>query len=804
MPFRCDAATLERLEWPRLARCLSDLAATERASEALRAEDGRALLAETRAGALDLLAETGEMRGLLDAEQVPPFGGIADLRPDVDEAALGSVLSARQLARVLGTLEAAGRLHAFFAERVEQAPRLSDLAGTLPDFAALVRGLRDVITPEGEVRDDASPALRSARRQARSLESEIEGRMAKLLRDASLHPHLQDHFVTTREGRPVLPVRSDARGRVKGIVHDLSSSGTTVFIEPEAVVELGNRLRLAQLDVTREIERLLREATASVATERIAIDAAGVTLEALDCALARGRLSQRVGGSALQSDGRIGLRQLRHPLLILEAGLELDDVVPNDVVLPEEVRGLVISGPNAGGKTVFAKALGLAALSLRAGLHVACEDGSALPLVDAVHADIGDEQDLRSGLSTFSARMANLAQVLEQVDEAALVILDEVGEGTEPGEGAALAQAMLESLVERGASVVATTHFNRLKELAGADARFANASAEFDAETLMPTYRVRVGAPGSSGATWVAERMGVDAAVVRRARALLDSEDRKLESLTRSLSELRQELEAERAEALRVLEQSESARKAYEERLASLRTAREEALGAMKAELEGAFREARDEIGSVMRDLQRGRTGPAANRAQQKLDLVQEKTERVEQEHAEPEPRVDIDWSAVEPGARLRVDGIPGEPVYVEGPDRRGRVVIRGGAARATIDSGRVRRVLAALPKPRQGSARPEGALRIQVPAERAPSDTRSECDLRGLRVDEALDRADAHLQKLLGSGVRQVSFIHGHGTGALRSAIRSWLRELPFVESFEPAPRNQGGDGVTVAVLTH
>lgn len=797
MAFYCDAATLERLEWPRLARCLAALAATERAAEAIRGDDGRGLFAETRASALDLLAETGEMRTLLDAEELPPFGGVADLRALLDEARRGSALGAAELARVMATLEASGRIARFFAERKARAPRLADLADTLPAFAPLVRTLRALITPEGEVRDDASPALRAARRQARSLESEIDGRMAKLLRDAALHPHLQDYFVTTREGRPVLPVRSDARGRVKGIVHDVSSSGTTVFIEPEAVVELGNRLRLAQLDVTRELERLLREATASVAAERTAIEAAGATLEALDRALARGRLSQRLQGSAPAAEARVALRQLRHPLLILEAGLDLGEVVANDIPLFAGVRGLVISGPNAGGKTVIAKAVGLAALSLRAGLHVACEPGSAMPLVDSVHADIGDEQDLRSGLSTFSARMSNLARVLERVDENALVILDEVGEGTEPGEGAALAQAMLEALVDRGAAVVATTHFNRLKELAGSDERFANASAEFDAETLMPTYRVRVGAPGSSGATWVAERMGVDAAVVDRARGLLDSEDRKLESLTRSLSELRQELETERARALEVREESESVRAAYEARLGALRSAREKALAAMKSELESAFREAREEIASVMRDLQSGRSGPAANRAKRRLDETRQKTVRVERAHAEPVEPLHVDWDALEPGARLQVEGIPGEPVYVEGPDRRGRIVVRGGAARTSVAADRVRRVLGALPKPERRTVTP-------VEVERPDEGASSECDLRGLRVDEALDRADAHLQRLLGSGTRQVLFVHGHGTGALRSAIRSWLRGLDCVEGFEPAPRNLGGDGVTVAVLTH
>jgi len=808
MAFHCDASTLERLEWPRLAQGLALQAATERGASAILGEhgDGRSLFAPTRDAVLDALAETSEMRALIDAEQAPSFAGVTDLRAVLDDVGRGVPLSGPELARVRATLEACERLRAFFAAHAQPAPRLADLAGTLPECRGLARQIAGAITPEGELRDDASPELRKARRQVRSLESEIDARMARVLRETALHPHLQDRFVTTREGRPVLPVRADARGRVRGIVHDVSSSGTTVFIEPEAVVESGNRLRIARVDVEREIARLLRALTDAVATHRVDLEALGNTAAALDVAFARGRMSLRLRASApdVAPDAPIELYDLRHPLLLLETDLEFDEVIPNDLVLDDGVRGLVISGPNAGGKTVIAKALGLAALALRAGMHLPCSDGSRMPVLDRVDADIGDEQDLRSGLSTFSARMVNLARIVRDSDARSLVIVDEIGEGTEPGEGAALAQSVLESLVERGARVIATTHFNRLKELAGTDPRFANASAEFDTETLLPTYRVRVGAPGSSGAAWVAERMGLDAGVVARARSLLDGDERKLEALTRSLSELRQEVEAERAQAKVVREQSESARAAWEARIAALRNAREQALDAMRNELDVAFRDAREEIAVVMRDLQHGRETPnaergrAANRASQRLSRTLDRTAAVERAHApEPEAR-DIDWASVEAGARLRVDGIPGEPRYVEGPDRRGRVVVRLGAARTMLAADRVQRVLAAA------APKPVVSRRVDVARSESDDDAVSECDLRGLRVDEAIDRADAHIQRVLGSGVRQVSFIHGHGTGALRGAIRSWLRELPYVDSFEAAGQAQGGNGVTVASLTH
>jgi len=803
MAFLCDAATLERLEWPRLVRALAGCAATRRGAEAC----ARELFAATRAGAQELAEETAEARSLL-AEGAPlGLHEVADLRALMGSLGSGRLPEASQLAEVVRTLRAAGRLRSLLAEHA-RAPRLADLARTLPRLDALRDSIERAVTNEGEVREDATPELRRARRQARDLESEIERRMASLLRQSDIQRHLQEHYATSRDDRPVLPVRADARGQVRGIVHDVSASGTTVFIEPEACIEPGNRLRIARREIEREVERLLRALGDACAAESEAIEATGATLEHIDLALARARLADRLGAQPVEQtdSGSLELRALAHPLLALEAGLP-GGGVPNDVLLEPMTRGLVISGPNAGGKTVLAKAVGLAALSARAGLQILCADGSRMPTFDAVFADIGDAQDLRSGLSTFSARMATLARIVAQSGPHALVILDEIGEGTEPGEGAALAQAALEALVERGATVIATTHFNRLKELAGTDPRFVNACAEFDAATLAPTYRVRVGVPGSSGAVWVAQRMGLQAEVTERARRLMDHEDRKLEALTRSLSELRQELEGEREQAERARLSSDAAREDYERRLERLRAAREQALAAMRSELEEAYREARGEIAEIMRRLQRGdrSDGTAANLAHGELSEIRERVEQTEARHAEPRrreraPRA-LDWERIEPGARLQVSGLAGEAVLVELPDKRGRIVIRCGTGRVTLDRERVQRVLGgARPRPKPTLR----SMHVEIERSEAPEGLSPECDLRGLRVDEALDRADAHLTQVLGSGAESITFIHGHGTGALRSAIREWLRSAPGVAGFEPAAQRAGGDGVTVAKLAH
>ena len=523
---------------------------------------------------------------------------------------------------------------------------------------------------------------------------------------------------------------------------------------------------------------------------------------------ARGRLSRRLDAREpdVSDSARLDLRELRHPLLLLEAGLAPEDVVANDIALLDEARCLVISGPNAGGKTVAAKAVGLAALggargsarSVRAGQRAAALRHRAAP-------SIGDEQDLRAGLSTFSARMANLAAIAAQADPRTLVIADEIGEGTEPGEGAALAQAILEALVERGALVLATTHFNRLKEIAGTDPRFANASAEFDPETLLPTFRIHLGQPGSSGAMWAAQRMGLDPPIVERARELMDREDSRLEALTRGLSELRQELEAERRLALRMREESEAARGAYETRLAALRGAREQALAAMKADLESAFTRARAEIAHVVRDAAARRRGEGARRTRREPRAARAGADPRAHRSRRARPgraRAARAAAARSPTRRWSKARAWSSPACARPrscstpPDKRGRLAVRVGGARTVVARERVLRVLA----PEAGKPREPVRFAVAREVEHEPSSL--DCDLRGLRVDEALERADAALQRLLGRGGGRVVFIHGHGTGALRDAIRAWLRAMPGIAKFEPGGPREGGNGVTVATL--
>ncbi len=800
MSFRVSAKALQRLEWPQLVERLRDHAATPRGRARCAppgdddaSVDPGGLFQADLESARARLAETSEARALLEAGEVPPLGGASDLEPALRRLARGGALGATELldlAATLGVVHATGR---HLTRRAEACPRLAALAARLGDHRELEDDVCAALDAEGAVRDGASPVLAAARADSRRLAGELQRRLSELLHEPAIADCLSDRFVTMRNDRYVLPVRADARGRVHGIVHDASASGTTLFVEPDAVVDLNNRMKQAELEVERETARVLRELSTRAASALPRIEASLDALAEIDLACARGHLSHETAGvePRVELDGVWWLPQLRHPLLPPES------VVPNDLRLGESFRALVLSGPNAGGKTVAMKALALAALSVRAGLHVCASPGARVDLVEALLVDIGDEQDLRESLSTFSAHMANLARIVECATDRTLVVVDEIGAGTDPGEGAALGQAVLETLAEAGARVVATTHFNLLKEMAAVDPRFANACVEFDPETLAPTYRLRLGVAGGSSAAAVAARMGLRSDVLARANALLEREDRRLDRLLAELSSSRAALDTERREAERLRAESESAREEYRAKLLELQARRDKLFRTMRDDLERSFRDAHEEVSGVIRELQRRGTARDAAQARMRLEALEQeaKTAVAALVPAVPEePLPPVDWRHVRPGDPVRVRG-GSTGLVLSLPDRRGRVELQVGGARLVLPAERL-----AAAEPRPSAPRP--AARISLEPAAAPAAELERCDLRGLRVEEALRRVDELLDRALGAGRTQVTFVHGLGSGALRDAIRRHLRECSFVSGFEPGPAEAGGDGLTVARL--
>jgi DNA mismatch repair protein MutS2 len=569
-----------------------------------------------------------------------------------------------------------------------------------------------------------------------------------------------------------------------------------VFVEPEALVEVNNRLRQSALAAAREAQRVLAELSAAAGAAAEEIEAGVSALAGIDRAFARAALAQELRATRPEvgSDGVVRASGLRHPLLPVE------EAVGNDVSLGEGYQVLMLSGPNAGGKTVALKSVALAALCVRAGLFVSAKPGARVDLFDMVLADIGDEQDIRESLSTFSAHMANLSQIVEQATPRSLVVLDEIGTGTDPSEGAALAQACLEALASRGAKVIATTHFNLLKEMAEVDARFANASFEFDPETLAPTYRLRIGHPGASSALAVAARMGLHAGVLARANQLLDREDRRLDRMLSELAASRAALEHEQHEATRARAASEAVRAEYEAKLAGLQEKREKLYRTLRDDLERSFREAREQVASVVRELQRGGSARDAARAQQRLGELAAEQREAEREAgllpAAAPALPPLDWRHARVGDAVAIRG-GGEGRLLALPDQRGRVAVGVGAARLIVPMARVG-AASAPAAARAAAVHRETLLHLPDPD---PAGAQR-CDLRGLRVDEALARLSDALDRAAARGQPSLTIVHGIGTGALREAVRRHMTESPYVARFDPGQPAEGGEGVTIARL--
>lgn len=799
--------TLDVLEWPLVVERLRQLTRTPAGRQ--RCDDGAGLFATDIDAARERLAETSEARAVL-ALAAPPIGGLVEIRAPLQRAERGGVIAAGELLDIATTIEAITATARFLDGQRAEAPRLAALADRLGLHQPLADEIRDALDSEGHVRDSASPVLASARADARRLAGEIQRRLDAALNDPAFQPYLSDRFVTVRHDRYVLPVRADARGRIRGIVHDASSSGTTLFIEPQGVVDANNQLKETELRIERETARVLRALADGAGREASALRASLAALEAIDLAFARGALSAQWNAvePELRDEGIFALPQLRHPLL------EPAQAVPNDLHLGDPVCVLVLSGPNAGGKTVAMKAVALAALCARAGLHVAAAPGARVDWTERLLADIGDAQSLRENLSTFSAHLANLARIVDAADAHTLVVLDEIGDGTDPGEGAALAQAVLEALASAGARVIVTTHYGLLKEMAQVDARFENASFDFDPETLAPTYRLRVGVPGVSSATAVAARMGLRHDVLERAGELLDRTDRRLERTLAELNASRVQLEEEHRAVSRARAETETQRAELRARLEHLQTRRDRLYADMRRDLEQSFRRAHDEVAGVIRELQRAPGAREADRARRELLEIAQRAQQeqqateAEREAIVPTPATadfaPVDWPSARPGDRVGVAG-GGIGVLAALPDRRGRVAVLLGSARVLVPRDRVGIPRAAAADAHQ---RRDAASRISMDAAgRRPEDAPARggadrCDLRGLRVDEALTELTRALDRAALSNRAQLGIVHGIGTGALRDAVRRHLADSPYVARFAAAAPEAGGEGVTEVVL--
>jgi len=743
------------------------------------------------------LDETDQARALLSERPGVGVGGAHDIAPWVERAARGGRLEPEQFLGIAETLDAATRLATSLAD--ERRPLLRDLGRELHPLPAVRSTLARSFDPVGELLDTASPRLGGLRAAVRVAYDRLRRRLDALV-GAELGGALQDPIVTLRNGRYVVPVKAEARSRVKGIVHDASGSGQTLFIEPLVAVELGNAWREAQAAEQEEVARILDELSALIAVNAAALRETLDALARFDLWAAKASLAADMDATRAETADRpeVVLLSARHPGLI-------GRVVPIDIRIGDGYTALVVTGPNTGGKTVTLRTLGLLSLMHQAGLHVPAEAGSKLPVWRDVFADIGDEQSVAQSLSTFSGHLRRITTIVSEAGPDTLVLLDELGAGTDPTEGSALAQALLDHFIRAGAIVAATTHYAELKAYAHTTAGARNAAVEFDLDTLSPTYRLTIGLPGGSQAFAIAERLGLPEAIVADARSRLTEAQRSFEA---TLAAIR-ETEGETSEALeraRSAEQraSEALSAAQEERRRARRE-RDEQVRAARDEAERIVAELREELAATRKMLERETvTAASLDAAMSRAEMLAARLPSAETPADEPlrEAAAPRTWK-VGDRARSGSGGWEGRIAALEKGGRR--ATLEAGGLRVTVEVDDLQPALGVPTSDGGGTGRGGGAAAASNAAtlrlERART-VASSLDLRGARVEEALETLDRYLDDAGVAGLGSATIIHGLGTGALRDAVRTAAASHPLVRSVRPGERGEGGDGATVVTL--
>jgi DNA mismatch repair protein MutS2 len=807
-----DSKTLSVLEYPKildLLKTFCDFSASMELARLLEPTDSYDL-------ALARLAETTEARKLLSVQDIG-IGGAHDIRPAADLAARGGVLDPQQLLDVKSTLISCREIKKSLERKTDGYPRLAQIAAGLPESHGIVDAITRVVSDRGEVLDSASPKLATLRREIKIAHDRLMSRLQRYLTDSA--NKLQEPIITQRDGRYVIPLRAEFKGQIKAIVHDQSSSGATLFVEPLPVVELNNQVRELELKARDEERRILAELSVQIGEHREELTYGVENLAMLDLILAKAKYAEELKASEpvihklsavgyqrsaksqepkAESQTLIRLIHARHPLL------DPQTVVPIDVDPKPGTRAIVITGPNTGGKTVSLKTVGLLVLMAQSGLHIPAQSGSELPCFQAVYADIGDEQSIEQSLSTFSGHITNIIRILRQIDQRSLVIFDELGAGTDPQEGAALARAILTFLLETGCTTLVATHYPELKTFAHSTEGVVNASLEFDIKTLRPTYHLTIGLPGRSNALLIAQRLGLPQPIIESAKAEINPEDLRADKLLDDIRKERNRTSRERQKLEKTRDRLEAQTQELETRLEKIEDERREVLAKARAEGELEVAVLKRNIESLKSQLKK------AKQPLQALQEIEEKVEEIEEKIEAPvERRQTIDHG---PSSMVDRPLSLGERVTVSTLNTEGVITALGESdAEVQIGSLRVRARLADLVRKGREEEIPEakvkeesqqaaeGSGRAAVSSAKSPG---IELNLRGKLVEEGLEELERYLEKAYSSGLLFVRIIHGKGTGKMREAVRNALKSSPYVASFEEPKDNEGGAGVTVAKM--
>lgn len=746
-----------------------------------------------------MLDETNDGVSCIMRRGSPPMGGMNDIRSSLKRLDIGGILNPGELLRIGGVLRAARRLKSYVNDKLntENSNTVYELISCLESNARLEQKIDMCILSEEEIADNASPALNTIRRQIKEHQASIKDKLNDLIRSSKYQKYIQESVVTIRGDRYVIPVKQEHRNDVPGLVHDSSSSGATLFIEPMAVVEANNSIKQLKIKEQIEIERILAELSQDASLILPQLNANMSIMARLDFIFAKARLAVDFNCMCprINQEGRITIKKGRHPLLDSKL------VVPIDFWIGEKFNSLIVTGPNTGGKTVSLKTVGLFTLMMQSGLHVPANEGTEMSVFEKVFADIGDEQSIEQSLSTFSSHMKNIVEILKHINSRSLVLFDELGAGTDPTEGAALAMSILECLHQTGATTLATTHYSELKVYAISTVGVENASCEFDVETLRPTYRLLIGVPGKSNAFAISKRLGLTDDIIGRAKEFLSQEDIRFEDILLSIEKNRREAEKEqmRAESYRL--EAERLKRDLEEQRGKLAAQKENELRKAREEarriLMDSKREA-DELVSEMKRLAKEQEEAEVRRQTEELrQKVSKSINSLEESLVEsimPRQGLVKPPKNLKPGDSVLIVNLNQKGTLLSAPDKNGEAQVQAGIIKINVHISNLK-----LIDEQNQVVKKTGMGRIGVSKAQNMS---SEIDLRGMLLDEAVEYVDKYLDDASIAGMGEVTLIHGKGTGALRAGLHQYLKHNPHAKSFRLGKLGEGEAGVTVVEL--
>ncbi|KAB7706004.1 endonuclease MutS2 [Bacillus aerolatus] len=738
-----------------------------------------------------LQEETDEAARVLRIKGHAPLGGIYNVRPQVKRAQIGGMLNGLEFVQVASTIHAGRMMKQFIADLIEEGeelPILSEKGGELPVLTPLEQRIKHTVDEHGGVLDSASETLRHIRQQLRANESRIRGKLESLIRGKNAQKMLSDAIITIRNDRYVIPVKQEYRGQYGGIIHDQSSSGQTLFIEPESIVQMNNQIREFKLKEQLEIERIFTELTVEVEQHGEELYYLTGLLGELDFMFMKAKFGKAIKGTKpiVNKDGYIRLNKARHPLL------PIDEAVASDIELGKDYTTILITGPNTGGKTVTIKTVGLTTLMAQSGLPIPALDGSETAVFSSIFADIGDEQSIEQSLSTFSSHMVNIVDILKHVDDDSLVLFDELGAGTDPQEGAALAMSILDDVHNRGARVIATTHYPELKAYGYNREGVINASVEFDVETLSPTYRLLIGVPGRSNAFEISTRLGLDAGIIQQARGLIGADTNEVDQMIASLEQARRKAEEEEKEAREYLKLAEQLHKDMQKQMQDFYANEEELAEKARKKAADIVEQAKVEAEEVIRDLRNMRLEKQADVKEH--ELIEAKRRLTE---ATPETKAAPKKKATATERTLK----QGDEVKVLSFDQKGTLLEKAGDGQWHVQIGIMKMKvkesdLQFIKSEKKAEPKPLATVRGK------DYHVSLELDLRGERYEDALVKVEKYIDDALLAGYSRVSIIHGKGTGALRKGVQDYLKNHRSVKRSRFGEAGEGGLGVTVVEL--